>query len=311
MTRLREAENRRSRAGYGTVANMDGVSASSSENRIGIVTVSFRSGDAIRTLIASLPASTTWHTDVVVVDNVPGGDPTLSDAVKGSSARIIARPDNPGYGGGVNSGVAALDSEIDFFVVVNPDVVLDPGALDTLLRVIHSDPTIGSVGPLLRDTDGNPYPSARAIPSLRVGIGHALLGDLVPSNSWTRKYHAAADYSNQRDAGWLSGACVVIRRTAFDAVGGFDDDYFMYFEDVDLGYRLGRNGWRNVFVPTSTAEHEGGHSTREHSARMIAAHHDSARLWVRKRYTGGTWWAVRSLITAGLTLRQWIKTRGR
>jgi N-acetylglucosaminyl-diphospho-decaprenol L-rhamnosyltransferase len=104
---------------------------------------------------------------------------------------------------------------------------------------------------------------------------------------------------------------VVIRRAAFDAVGGFDDDFFMYFEDVDLGYRLGRNGWRNVFVPTSTAEHEGGHSTREHSARMIAAHHDSARLWVRKRYTGANWWAVRTAITAGLGLRQWVKTRGR
>lgn len=290
---------------------MDDVSASPSENRIGIVTVSFRSGDAIRSLIASIPAATSRQTDVVVVDNVPGGDVALAGALRGTSARTIVRPDNPGYGGGVNSGVAALGSDCDFFLVVNPDVILDPRALDELVRTIQSDPTIGAVGPLLRDLTGAAYPSARAIPSLRVGIGHALFGDLVPSNPWTRKYHAAADYVHQRDAGWLSGACVVIRRAAFDAVGGFDDDFFMYFEDVDLGYRLGRGGWRNVFVPTATAQHEGGHSTRDHSARMIVAHHDSARLWVRKRYAGAGWWAVRAAVTMGLRLRQWVKTRDR
>jgi N-acetylglucosaminyl-diphospho-decaprenol L-rhamnosyltransferase len=290
---------------------MDGVSASPSEKRIGIVTVSFRSGDAIRSLIASIPKATSRQTDIVVVDNVPGGDPALTAAVKGTAARTIARSDNPGYGGGVNSGVAALGSDIDFFLVVNPDVVLDPHALDELVRVIQSDPTIGATGPLLRDLAGVGYPSARAVPSLRVGIGHALLGDLVPSNPWTRKYHAAADYANQREAGWLSGACVVIRRAAFEAVGGFDDDFFMYFEDVDLGYRLGRGGWRNVFVPTATAQHEGGHSTRDHSAHMIVAHHDSARLWVRKRYAGANWWLVRTAVTMGLRLRQWVKTRDR
>ena len=290
---------------------MDGVSAYSSENRIGIVTVSFHSGDAIRSLIESIPAATSWETDIVVVDNVPDGDAALARAVTGTTARTIGRPDNPGYGGGVNSGVASLSSDIDFFLVVNPDVILDPHALDELVRVIQSDPTIGSVGPLLRDLSGAAYPSARAIPSLRVGIGHALLGDLVPSNPWTRKYHAATNVVNQRDAGWLSGACVVVRRAAFDAVGGFDDNFFMYFEDVDLGYRLGRGGWRNVFVPTATAQHEGGHSTRDHSAQMIVAHHDSARLWVRKRYSGARWWAVRVAVTMGLRLRQWVKTRDR
>lgn len=290
---------------------MDAVSNSPSANRIGIVTVSFRSGDAINAMLASLPAATALRTDIVVVDNVPGGDGALAPAVTGSSARIIARPDNPGYGGGVNSGVAALDPALDFFLVINPDVTLDPHALDTLVHVIQSDPTIGAVGPRIRDLHGVTYPSARAIPSLRVGIGHALVGDLIPSNPWTRKYHASSDYENQREAGWLSGACVLVRRAAFDAVGGFDDGFFMYFEDVDLGYRLGRKGWRNVFVPTATAEHEGGHSTRDHSAQMIAAHHDSARLWVHRRYAGPGWWPARTLITVGLHLREWAMTRRR
>ncbi len=290
---------------------MVAVSNSPSTTRIGIVTVSFRSGDAIGAMLESVPATTTRQTDTVVVDNVPGGDPTLARAVRGTSARIIARPDNPGYGGGINSGVASLDPAVEYFLVINPDVTLDPHALDKLVSVIHSDHTIGAVGPRIRDLRGITYPSARAIPSLRVGIGHALFGDLIPSNPWTRKYHASSDYENQREAGWLSGACVLVRRAAFDSVGGFDDEFFMYFEDVDLGYRLGQRGWRNVFVPTATVEHEGGHSTRDHSARMIAAHHDSARLWVNRRYAGPGWWPVRTLVTVGLHLREWAMTRRR
>lgn len=293
------------------MANMVAVSKTPPSILIGIVTVSFRSGDAIRDLIASVPTATNARTDMVVVDNVPGGDAALAPSTQGTTVRIIARPDNPGYGGGVNSGVATLDPAIDFFLVVNPDVTLDPRTLDELVRVMASDASIGAVGPRIRDLHGITYPSARSIPSLRVGIGHALLGDLIPSNPWTRRYHAASDYDNQRDAGWLSGACVLVRRAAFDSVGGFDDQFFMYFEDVDLGYRLGHSGWRNVYVPTATVEHEGGHSTRDNSAQMIAVHHDSARLWVRRRYEGPRWWLVRTVITAGLHVRQWAMTRRR
>jgi len=292
-----------------TLANMDDVSASPASKPVGIVTVSFNSGGAIRELMSSLSKATSRPIEAVVVDNVPGGDSDLTVALRGTSARIVERPDNPGYGGGVNAGVATLSSTVEFFLVVNPDVVLDPGSLDELLAVLESDDTIGSVGPKIRDHSGTVYPSARSIPSLRVGTGHALLGDLVPSNPWTRKYHAFANYEVQREAGWLSGACVLVRRSAFDSVGGFDDDFFMYFEDVDLGYRLGRAGWRNVLVPSATVEHEGGHSTRNHSARMITAHHVSARLWIRKRYAGILWWPVRTVVATGLIIRQALKTR--
>jgi N-acetylglucosaminyl-diphospho-decaprenol L-rhamnosyltransferase len=289
---------------------MVSVRSPSPESSIGIVTVSFHSGDAILNLLASIPRSTTRPVDVVVVDNVPGGDRELAQALTGSSARIVSRPDNPGYGGGINAGVATLDSDIGWILVVNPDITLDEGSLNELVRVGDSDPRIGALGPRIRDFDGTTYPSARAIPSLRLGVGHALLGDLVPGNPWTRRYHQFADYDTERDAGWLSGACVLVRRTAFDNIGGFDDEFFMYFEDVDLGFRLGHSGWRNVFVPGATVEHEGGHSTRQHSTSMIAAHHTSARRWVVKRYPGIVWWPVRVVVTVGLRLRESAKTRG-
>ena len=287
------------------------VSSPRPTTSIGIVTVSFRSSDAIRNLLASIPSSTSHPVDVVVVDNVPGGDEELVEALVGSTARIVHRPDNPGYGGGINAGVASLNPDIDWIFVVNPDVTMDSGSLDELVRVGHREPTIGALGPRIRDQKGTVYPSARAIPSLRLGVGHALLGDLAPANPWTRHYHQSADYAIERDAGWLSGACILVRRTAFDAVGGFDDGFFMYFEDVDLGFRLGLGGWRNVFVPSATVEHEGGHSTRQHSTSMIAAHHASARRWVGKRYPGIVWWPVRFIVTVGLRLRESAKTHQR
>jgi len=288
---------------------MVSVTSLSPATRIGIVTVSFHSGLAIRNLVASIPGSTSRSVDIVVVDNVPGGDGELEAALAGSTARIVSRPDNPGYGGGINAGVATLGPDIGWIFVVNPDLALDSGSLDELVRVGDRDPRIGALGPRIREPNGAIYPSARAIPSLRLGVGHALLGDLVPANPWTRRYHRFADYDTERDAGWLSGACVLVRRTAFDNIGGFDDAFFMYFEDVDLGFRLGLGGWRNVFVPTATVEHEGGHATRQHSAAMVAAHHVSARRWVSKRYPGIAWWPVRVVVTVGLRLRESAKTR--
>jgi N-acetylglucosaminyl-diphospho-decaprenol L-rhamnosyltransferase len=233
----------------------------------------------------------------------------LRTALAGSEVTIVARPDNPGYGGGINAGVAVLGDAVEWILVVNPDVVLRSGSIDALIDAATTDDRIGSLGPRIVDDFGDTYPSARAIPSLTVGVGHALLGDIVPANPWTRDYHRQSDYEVQRDAGWLSGACVLVRRSAFDSVGGFDDDFFMYFEDVDLGYRLGRHGWRNVFVPTSVVEHEGGHSTKGNSVAMIAAHHASARLWVAKRYPGALRSPVRVAITLGLRVRQSLVSR--
>jgi N-acetylglucosaminyl-diphospho-decaprenol L-rhamnosyltransferase len=276
--------------------------------KIGLVTVSFRSAEKIESLIRSLPAASSLPLDVVVVDNVPEGDGALRVSLRGAGATLIERPDNPGYGGGINAGVAALPEDVEWILVANPDVVFLDGAIDTLLAAAIADDRIGAVGPRIIDSAGETYPSARAIPSLRVGVGHALLGDIAPANPWTRDYHRHRDYESQRDSGWLSGACILVRRSAFDAVGGFDDAFFMYFEDVDLGYRLGRHGWRNVFVPSATVVHEGGHSTKANSAAMIAAHHVSARRWIAKRYRGLLWSPVRVAVIIGLRVRQAVKT---
>ena len=133
------------------------------------------------------------------------------------------------------------------------------------------------MGPLIRTPGGDRYPSARQFPSLIDAGGHALLGIFVPDNRFTRSYQRA-DLDRASVAvvvDWVSGACFLVRRSAFEQVGGFDEAYFMYAEDVDLCWRLGRPGGRWPTSPHAEVTHRQGVSTDHHPYRMILEHHRS------------------------------------
>jgi N-acetylglucosaminyl-diphospho-decaprenol L-rhamnosyltransferase len=276
---------------------------------VGIVTVAYRSNRVLGGFLESVPAASADPVAVVVVDNAPGdGDATALSAA--AAAVHVPLPSNPGYGGAINAGVRELPAGVEWVLVSNPDVVLAPGAIDALLATGASDPSIGAVGPAVLNPDGSVYPSARAVPSLRTGVGHALFANLWQRNPWTLAYRRETDPSDERrDAGWLSGSCLLVRRSAFDAIGGFDEGYFMYFEDVDLGFRLGRSGYRNVYEPAASVTHVGAHSTGSESARMVAAHHESARRFLSKKYVGWYLWPIRAGLAVGLALRSRAITR--
>lgn len=271
---------------------------------VAIVTVAYRSNHVLDGFLASTATASAEPVDVVIVDNAPGGPDDASRLANEHRARYLALAENPGYGGAVNAGVGLLGPAAEWVLISNPDVVLDPGAIDALRVAGEADPGIGAVGPAVLNPDGSVYPSARAVPSLRTGIGHALFANLWQRNPWTLAYRRETDPSDRaRDAGWLSGSCLLVRRAAFDAIGGFDEGYFMYFEDVDLGFRLGRAGYRNVYEPTAKVTHVGAHSTGSESARMVAAHHASARRFLSKKYAGWWLWPVRVVLRVGLAVR--------
>lgn len=285
-------------------------SPDASEVRVGIVTVAYRSDAVLTGFLRSVPAATSAPVAIVVADNLPSeGDAAgIADSVR---ADYVPIPANPGYGAAVNAAVSRLPDGVEWVLIANPDVELDASALDRLVATGRSDDTIGSVGPVIRNPDGSTYPSARSVPSLRTGIGHALFTNLWATNPWSRRYlDDLAVAGERRDAGWLSGSCVLVRREAFDAIGGFDDGYFMYFEDVDLGYRLGKRGYRNVYEPAAAALHTGAHSTGSESARMVRAHHASARRFIRRKYAAWWLWPVRVVISVGLALRSALIVRG-
>ena len=277
--------------------------------RLGLVVVAYRSGDVLGGFLDSLAASTLVPDEVVIVDNSPS-PVTAPEKSSLSSVRVLHQPDNPGYGTAANIGVASLSQECDWAVVCNPDILVETDTLKALMQAAERNSSAGSLGPAIRNDDGSLYPSARALPALGIGVGHALLGVIWPGNPWTKAYRGDYVSSETREAGWLSGSFLVVRRSAFDEVGGFDEKYFMFFEDVDLGWRLGEAGYTNLYVPSATAIHEGGHSTKSNYALMLTAHHQSAVRFIGKRYPGLLWAPIRGIIGLGLTLREKI-LRGR
>ncbi|MEO5921591.1 MAG: glycosyltransferase family 2 protein [Pseudolysinimonas sp.] len=284
-------------------------SGAGSPARVGVVTVSFGSQDVLPAMLASIPGAVGAAYEAVVVDNRPEGA-AVRDLAESAGARYLSRADNPGYGGAMNAGVAMLGSAVEWVLIANPDLVLTPGSIQRMIARGDSDPAIAAVGPLVRESDGTVYPSARAVPSIRNGIGHALFVNLWPNNPWTRNYLDDSPAEPAlKDAGWLSGSCVLVRRAAFAAIGGFDERYFMYFEDVDLGFRLGKRGFRNVYDPSAEVTHSGAHATGRDAAAMIRAHHRSARLFLTRKYPGVLLWPVRVVLAVGLRVRSDLITR--
>lgn len=276
--------------------------------RVLAVAVAYNSADTIDAFLSSLAVA--GHVDeLVVVDNRSEEADVVGDRVRAAGGRFVALDRNLGYGGGVRAAVEAADHEPDLILVANPDVVFAPGAIDALVAASVQTPAAGSLGPKILDAGGTVYPSARRLPSLRTGVAHALFGHIWPANPWTVRYRAENETETRRDAGWLSGACLLIRGTAYRAVGGFDESYFMYFEDVDLGDRLGRAGWRNLYVPEAVVTHTGAHSTSRVRRRMEQAHHDSAYRYLSRRYAAWYFAPVRLAVRLGLWGRLWWVSR--
>ncbi|MEA9998292.1 glycosyltransferase family 2 protein [Cryobacterium sp. RTS3] len=275
-----------------------------------VITVTHNTGTTLESFLQSLIDSDGGRPDVIIVDNASDDLSVERLAASAYGARLIELPDNRGYGAGIAVGVKAADAVADLLVIANPDVVFTPGALTALIAAADDIPGAGAIGPRILDATGAVYPSARQLPSLGTGIGHAILGRIWSTNPWSRKYRAEGEYgAEQRDAGWLSGACLLVRRTAYEAVDGFDPSYFMYFEDVDLGSRLSKAGWRNVYYPESVVVHTGAHSTSNNARRMEQVHHDSAYTYLSRQYPAWYQLPVRVALKLALSVRLWWVTR--
>ena len=229
---------------------------------------------------------------IVVVDNaVPCGRSRLSldrgddPPGSGQAVDVIETGINLGYGSGANRGAALCDA--DLLLVCNPDVVVDKDALRHLAGAFDNDPTLAIAGPLVLEPDGTRYPSARRFPSLIEGAGHAIAGRLMPHNRFSRRYRMTEMSSTATTAiDWVSGSCMLVRRKAFEELGGFDESYFMYGEDVDLCWRAHRAGYAVAWIPSASVTHVGGISTRRTPYRMLAAHHRSALRFASRSLSG-------------------------
>lgn len=271
-----------------------------------VVTVTYSSGDYLHNFLRTLSSASIRTPQVVIADNGSTDGAPEQAVADHENVTLVHTGGNIGYGGAVNRAVAEIDADVEFIVVANPDVEWSPGAIDELLAAAARWPRAASLGPLITEPDGTVYPSARRVPDLISGTGHAVLGAVWKSNPWTVAYRNDDADLTERPVGWLSGSCLLLRRGAFDNIGGFDSRYFMFMEDVDLGDRLGRSGWLNVFVPTASVMHAKSHSVSKHPEKMIPAHHASAYRFNADRNPGPLRAPVRLVLRAGLAVRSKI-----
>ena len=255
----------------------------SPSHRVGAVVVDFNAGPVLADAVSSLVADGAH--EVVVVEN---GDPGSAAAALGPLAprcAIVSTGTNVGFGAGVNRGVAYLSVGVDIIMVANPDVVVHRGAIESLIAALDEHPGWGIIGPTILTQGGSVYPSVRRFPNLLDAAGHALLGLVSEDNRFTRRYRSAA---TRIDGGvdWVSGSFFAIRRMTFEDLGGFDESYFMFAEDMDLCFRAHEHGVGVGVAPTAVITHVEGVTRRTHPYKMLVAHHRSALRFASTSTTG-------------------------
>lgn len=250
------------------------------------VVVNFESGPLLLECVRSLLADDSAGVpEIVVVDNGSSDGSVAALRAEHPDVTVVDAGGNVGYAAAANRGIAATSAP--HVAIGNPDLVVAPGTAAALLSRLDAEPDLAAVGPALFNPDGSQYPSARTHAPTTDAVGHALLGRWVPGNRFTRRYRQLdAAWDRPRDVDWVSGALLFLRRTALDSVGGWDERYFMYLEDVDLCWRLRRMGWRVAYEPAGRAIHVQGASTAAHPYRMIVEHHRSAYRFATRRWQG-------------------------
>ncbi|BBY17230.1 glycosyltransferase family 2 protein [Mycolicibacterium litorale] len=277
-----------------------------------VVTVTYSPGPHLDRFLATLAHATDRPVTVIMADNGSTDGAPERAVERYPNARLMRTGGNLGYGTAVNRAVASIDADAgdpEFLIVANPDVQWGPGSIDLMLAAAARWPRAGALGPLIRDPDGSVYPSARHLPSLVRGGMHAVVGPFWRSNPWTAAYRQDRAEPSERPVGWLSGSCLLLRRAAFAQIGGFDERYFMYMEDVDLGDRLGQAGWLNVYVPSAEILHDKGHSTGRDPARNLAAHHRSTYTFLSDRYPRRWQAPLRAAMKGALAVRAGLVVR--
>jgi N-acetylglucosaminyl-diphospho-decaprenol L-rhamnosyltransferase len=220
---------------------------------VDVVIVAYNSRETLRACVEPL-VQLPW-VSVTVVDNASPDDSAA--VVADLPIRTIRAPKNGGFAYGCNLGIAAGAAE--FVLLLNPDARLESASLRTLVRALRADPALGSVGPRTLGDGGQLHWTQHRFPRLRSTYGQALgLNHVAPLASWAdEEIKESAAYERPGMPDWLSGGCVLLRRTALDQVGGLDEGFFLYSEETDLFRRLSGRGWRARFDPQATAYHQG------------------------------------------------------
>lgn len=222
--------------------------------------------------------------EVIVVDNASSDDSADMVQALYPDVTLIANAENVGYAAANNQAIAAARGE--HILLLNPDIIVHPGALAALLAVLHERPRAGAVAPRLLLPDGSVQASCRSFPGPDVVWYEALgLSRLFPRSRVFGKYRMTWwDYDDERQVEQPMASALMLRGEALREVGGMDEDFPIFFNDVDLCWRLREAGWEIWFTPKATMDHVGGAATSQVRRRMLLESHTSFVRFYRKHY---------------------------
>jgi N-acetylglucosaminyl-diphospho-decaprenol L-rhamnosyltransferase len=235
--------------------------------RVDAIVVAYNSAGTLRTAVEPLAAMDGVH--VIVVDNA--SPDASAETIADLPVTLVRAAENRGFAAGCNLGTPHGDAP--YVLLINPDARIRAADLDALVAELDRDGGLAVAAPRIVEHDGSVAPSLRRFPRLRSTYAQALfLHRVFPRAAWTDELVRDPEaYERPGDPEWVSGACLLVRRTALTAVGGLDEGFFLYCEDIDLCARLRDAGWGIRYVPAASARHEGGVSgPREDLLRIYA-----------------------------------------
>jgi GT2 family glycosyltransferase len=276
------------------------------------VLVNYNAGTELERALRSIADDFSGHAwEAVVVDNASVDDSWAAITAFGPRVRLIRNTDNVGFARGVNQGLATTSAP--YVLVMNPDCRLVAGAAATLRAALDADTACAIVGPRILNPDGSMQGSARGDPDMLTGLfGRTqLLRRFLPFLAASRRNVVVDDAVRSGQSSvvvdWVSGACMLARRDALVSVKGFDERYFLYWEDADLCRRLRSRGHHIRFVPGATAIHRVGQSSSTAKRASLRAFHDSAYLYYATHVAPARFNPKRAVAHTLLQVRYWLQ----
>lgn len=249
---------------------------------VSVVIVSYNTTDLLRACLKALrdTAGALSLETFVVDNNSPDGSAAMV-ATEFPDVRLIANGSNVGFARANNQAIARAEGRL--LLLLNPDAECRPGAMVTMARYLDEHPDVGAVGPKLLYPNGAVQPNGRVFPSpWREFIGHSGLRRFNPGRFNRMMEYGRDDFEVKWETDYVMGSCIMTRRAVMEQAGMLDEDFFMYYEEVEWCWRVRRAGYRIVYLPAAVVVHHHMASARQNSRAMTARLYHSMRTYYRK-----------------------------
>jgi hypothetical protein len=274
-------------------------------NTLSVIIVNWNAGRALDDCLASLFASKPVEAlEVLLVDNASTDGSQARAARDYPGIKILQNAENRGFAPGANQGLECAVGEL--MLLLNPDAMLQPSTISLLVDFMNGHPEAAVVGPRLLNPDGTVQGSARRDPSPWTGLfgRDAPLTRLFPNNPVSRRELPNLCHVGDAplEVDWISGACLLVRRAAYEQVGGLDERFFLFWEDADWCRRFRRAGWKVYYLPTAVGTHRVGVSRAQRPMRSAIDFHRSAYRYYRKHHLSSPFHPMIIPLAAGLLI---------